>query len=691
LLAASFAGSVASAASAAEWAAIRCPEAPRPLAEQFDEVGLVDDFEAGLGPWKAFAGGQQAQSKLSLDAQTAQRGRRSLRVDYRFVGKPDIEYVEFGPSLPIAEPGQGIGFWLKWDGPPLSLKLRIKDASGETHQISLPRTGGDGWQSTAAMLTAQAEPWGGDGNRRLDYPCALYSIVADRPSRGYAGTGTLWIDRFATVRPVKPDGTLAIEVGDKRLGNVYRPNDSVALRASGPGDGIQWVVRDFWQTVVAQGDGPADATLVEFPLKRQGFYECELSLVRGCRRQDVRQFRAAAIAEPNPDRRNELVGMCSHFRGNAYPLECMDLLVRYGLNEFRDEISWSSVESHKGTLAMPDYGEKLVARANELGLRPLLICDYSNPLYDDGGFPNSDEAVAGYAGYCAALALMLRGKVDQFEIWNEWTIGCGMSGRPGRNTPEAYAKMINAAYPAVKAVNAQATVVGIGGEHSEHHFENIRGMMQRGGRSMDVFSVHGYRYPRSPEESDLVGEIERVSEMSVAEGGPRKIWLTEIGWPTHLDSRGVDERTQARYFVRTMALLASTGVVEKMHWYDFKDDGLDRSYNENNFGIVLYQAFNYAPKPAAAAAAVFSRATAGARPLELWQQGGSCAVYYELPDGRRLAVAWQPEGRADVQLTGQNVQAVDLMGNPLPPSDRLTLTEDPMYVVGTDLQIEINR
>ena len=669
--------------SAASWTPVSCPEAARPLAGQYELVRMIEDFEDGPGGWASHRGVQQAESAAAVDA-AACEGRQALRVDYRFAGKPDFEYVEFGPGVEISEPGAVLGFWCRFDARPLALRLRIRDKSGETHQLNLPRSGGDGWSFTAAALEPQGLSWGGDGNGKLDYPVVLDSIVADRPERGYVGSGSLRIDGVGLFKPIEKSHALAIEASGAWLGNVYLPGETVRIRAKGEGDGIRWQIRDYFGRTIANGEGAAEETLISRTIPEQGYFECRIALVRGGRDADVRLFSWAAL--PNAGKRNPFVGMGCHFRGSAYPLECMDLLARYGLTEFRDEISWSSVEHEKGRYEIPPYGAEFVARAEKLGLSPLLILDYGNRLYDDGGFPNSSQAVAAYAEYSAAMARMLRGKVRDFEIWNEWTIGCGMRGKPGENTPERYGRLLRAAYRAIRAGGeGEVTVVGLGGEHSGHHFEQIRGMVRSGGAgSMDAFSVHCYRYPRSPEETDLVGEIRTVAAMVEAEGGPARLWVTEIGWPTHRDERGVDERTQARYFVRTMALLRSIEVVEKVYWYDFKNDGLNAQYNEDNFGLIRHQKHALAPKRGVVAAAVFSRLTAGAKPLTLWQRDGAWAVILSSPEGQ-LAIAWDTGRGKEIKLQQADAEVFDAMGNRLAGLKALELTEDPVYVVGRDL------
>jgi hypothetical protein len=347
------------------------------------------------------------------------------------------------------------------------------------------------------------------------------------------------------------------------------------------------------------------------------------------------------------------------------------------------------VETEKGRLALPEVESAFTLRAKELGIDPLLILCYGNPHYDNDGFPNSDEAIAAYANYCTTLAEKMRGRVGTFEIWNEWSVACGMKGKPGENTPEPYVRMLRAAHKAVKNVNEDITVIGIGGEHSERHFDSIEAMMRAGaGEAMDAFSVHCYRYPSGPEETDLAGEILKVAELARQQGAPPRVWVTEIGWPTHTGANGVDEKTQARHIVRTMALLQSTRVVEKVYWYDFKDDALKRDYNESNFGIVRHQEFNCAPKPAVVALSVFARATAKATPIRLWREGDCYAAIYRLANGAQMAIAWTTEATRTVGITGTGLKATDIMGNPIANLAGLALTPDAIYLTGADIQIE---
>jgi hypothetical protein len=209
-----------------------------------------------------------------------------------------------------------------------------------------------------------------------------------------------------------------------------------------------------------------------------------------------------------------------------------------------------------------------------------------------------------------------------------------------------------------------------------------------GAKAMDRFSVHSYRYPRTPEESDLVGEIKHVSQLAKGLGAPERTWITEIGWPTHTGPRGSDEFKQANMFVRTMALLWGTKVVDRVYWYDFMNDGLKREYNENNFGVVWNHRLNWAPKPAVVAAAVFARTTLGGTDPKLWTDGDAYALRLSRADGTQVVVAWSAGKTVRAQASGVT-KVVDIMGNELGTPKSLVLDGVPVYLLGKDIALRI--
>jgi len=676
----------------APWEPIPCVPADLPPERLFDVADAVDGFEAEGPAWETVLGPQNAANTIERDTAERHGGAASLRVDYRFEGREGYyEYVQVTTDLQFPEPGYGLGFWIKDDGTPFPLRLRVADAGGETHQTDMIAGPEPGWRFVATPLDTRTNSWGGDGNRRLDYPCRLVGICIDRPRLDYVGEGSLWLDDVALLKPRKLETTLQVETQGKRFGNVYDAGESVALRMRGEGDRIRWEVSDFRGNTVGAGEGDAAGTEARFTLDRPGYYACRIDLVGGGGPLETQYFRAAALPGGDETPGPGFVGANCHFGQNAYPLECLDLLVRYGVMRFRDEMSWRSVESGKGQYALPSHGEAYIRRVAELGLQPLLLFDYNNPHYDDDGFPNSEEAIAGFASYATALARLTSGVVGEFEVWNEWIGGCGMGGRPGDHGPEAYGRLLAPTYQAVKTTFPGVTVIGIGGEYGPECCENVaRAIDTAGPASMDGFSIHPYRYPRTPESSDLVGEVRKILTCATDRGAAAKTWITEIGYPTHRGPGGSDEQAQARLCVRTLVLLQLADGVERVYWYDLKDDGTRREYNEHNFGLVRHQAYNCAPKPGMVAVSTFVRQTAGARAVELQRADDAYVAVYDRPDGTRTLVAWVTGVERRVRVSGRLGAAIDLMGSPIALDGPVVLSEDPIYLRGDGLELALD-
>ncbi|MGO8746973.1 MAG: hypothetical protein ACLQNE_13380 [Thermoguttaceae bacterium] len=683
-------GLLAAPAAAEEWQSIRCIPADPSPEEMFDVTQAIDDFEAGPLKWEALHDGQNAKAAVRRDSAQHHGGDAALRVDYEFTGRKDLEYVQINRKLDFPQPGLGVGFWVKTDGTPFHFCLRVTDRSGETHQLAMPSANRAGWQFVAVPLSNPSTAWGGDGNRRMDYPCRLAGICIDRPQVGFAGRGSLRIDDVALLHLHKPaPSTLTVEVRPKRFGNLYAVGQPVSIRARGQGDLIRWSFSDFWGTELARGQGAPSDTVAKFAPQRTGYFAGTIELLDPAAKPLEKQIFAIAVL---PSRgtavRSDFLGMCTHFGQNSCPLECMELLRNYSMDQFRDEIGWGGFEVRKGKYSMPEHSAAYLKHAAELKMRPLVIFDYGNPHYDDGGFPHSPQALAGFAAYAVELVRQTQDTVNQFEVWNEWVGGCGMDGKPGPHDGAAYGRMLKPAYEAVKQAFPGVTVVGIGGEYGPKCAETIVAAIKTGGaRSMDAWSIHPYRYPQSAEESDLAGEVQGIAARVAQAGAAQKAWVTEIGWPTHRASTGSDEHAQACHAVRAVAILQSTGVVEKVFWYDFKDDGLNREDNESNFGVVRNQSYNCAPKPAVVALALFLRLTHGAPCGPLWHEGKAYAVAYRLPDGRQRLVAWALAPGTPVRVSGTLADVRDLMGNPRDRGGPHLLGPEPTYWTGTDLRL----
>ena len=175
--------------------------------------------------------------------------------------------------------------------------------------------------------------------------------------------------------------------------------------------------------------------------------------------------------------------------------------------------------------------------------------------------------------------------VRVWEVWNE------------PSSASEYYPILEASYAAIKKADPKATVLGcaIPGPStpaSGEALEFIEEILKRGGNKvMDAVAIHPYQ-PSTPENPDFVEDLRKVSDLTARYGRRMPIWITEIGWGTGMG--GWSEATSAKLLVRGYLLAISAGV-EKVFWYDFRDDGLDRFYHECNFGVLHN---DFTPKPA---------------------------------------------------------------------------------------------
>lgn len=306
---------------------------------------------------------------------------------------------------------------------------------------------------------------------------------------------------------------------------------------------------------------------------------------------------AIALVAMQPARAADfMAGIGTHVTSD----EGLDMIHDAGVRWLRDDIHWSEVEREKNVLVMPERYERYVNEALARGIQPLLILCYGNQLYDNGGYPISEEAKDAFARFAEFVVRHFRGRVHLYEVWNEWNIGVGVPDRP-RGEPESYAALLKKVYPRLKAVDGKATIIGgvIGGNGiAEHWLERAgaAGML----RNLDALSFHPYCFGETvAERLPETGFVKRIRASREVLRRLHKanlpIYITEIGWPNHTAASGSMPEDSARFLARTYLLARTLPFIRGIWWYDFRDDGTDPAEKEHHFGIV---ARDFTPKPA---------------------------------------------------------------------------------------------
>ena len=648
--------------------------------------------------------------------------KEKLIVDYEFTGRAGLEYLEIKTNFKIEKPGFNIGGVFSTDLPKAgAIRIRLRDPSGEIHQHTLGYPTGTSI-FTKIETTSEDAIWGGDGDKQLQFPCEIVSILLDRPEPTFKGKGTLEITNltlyeavelrdavkieFAASSPpgllFENKGTLRFRLAPKDIKRnerlLCRFEFRDALAGSWTQNKVEMVFCDLnnsrWNGKPAATSLlsspmviPANGLIVEIPVVAPGAARivifATISSDSGNSNAALPVSFSFGSIRPNAPQ-DDRFGVCTHYQ-QGWNANSMDFAVKAGFGMIRDEMNWGNVERQKGVLAVPNYAT-YVDLALKKNLDNLLILNYSNRFYDNNNFPTSDEAVAGFANYSRFLAEQFKGRVRYFEVWNEWTGGCGMRHVPKTaNTPENYVKLLKATYEAVKTANPEACIVGGGGDHPLHERKQIEAMFEAGAlKYCDAFSIHPYRQPRTPEESDLIEEVLSIAGLMKKHGVEEpKLWITEIGWPTPKKHPAKDaELFQAAMVVRSAVPLISTGAVEKYFWYDLKNDGLDRIDQEHNFGILRHDRLGLQVKPAFVAFAVMSANTAGrkiTKDASLSQDGAYAYRLTKTGEPDRL-VLWVEHGEKMVRLP-EISSATNLFGTALAtPSSTVTLTNEPVWI-----------
>ena len=373
--------------------------------------------------------------------------------------------------------------------------------------------------------------------------------------------------------------------------------------------------------------------------------------------------------------------VCAHLsRGDEHQVAQQELKLMHqaGIGWVRADFDWSGVERRQGVWQF-DHLDETVAWAEAEGVRILPILDY-DVSWARPAHKNLDK----WLEYVRRVVTRYKDRIRYWEVWNEPNLEGFWRDKP--NAAD-YTKLLKATYATIKQIDPELVVL-LGGV-SGIPWPYLEGVYEAGGKdSFDVMNVHPYRYPISPEERPLYDDLVRLRQLMEKHGdGGKPIWITEVGWPTQRDRRGVSPERQAEMLARTY-LLSLQGGVEVVFWYEFQAPEGKPEYNEDHFGIVHR---DLSPKPAYTALVALARARpAGSKTLQqAWRTGDLYHPSWQRPDGKTAWALWTAGGAKDhdLKLSGQISEAFDHLGNPLKldvqsGQVRLSVGQGPVYLVG---------
>jgi len=358
------------------------------------------------------------------------------------------------------------------------------------------------------------------------------------------------------------------------------------------------------------------------------------------------QITAQTVDEPF------VVGVCAHELHKGDPSGRAYAMMRdAGITSVRTDAHWAYVERQPNQLKIEPSWQRYLKETARHGLSTQFILGYGNQHHGGGEKPRSEPVRAAYNRYVDFVTENLKGQVAYYEIWNEWDVE---DPRDPAFTQD-YARLIADAAGIIRQRDPAATVLagavtsqGIESGFALRLLEN--GLMQ----SVDGLSLHPYVHCRgwrrnTPEAwIDWMAEVDK--ELTRAAGRPVPLYLTEMAWPSHQGACGIDENLQAAYLARAFFLARTLPNIKGMWWYDFRNDGIDKTEREHNFGLVRQ---DFTPKPAYPVLAAISEIVSQYAYLGRLENTANDVVMLRFARGEdELLVAWSTGKPRTVELRG---------------------------------------
>lgn len=292
--------------------------------------------------------------------------------------------------------------------------------------------------------------------------------------------------------------------------------------------------------------------------------------------------------------------------------EELRLLSIAGVKYLRRDFLWHEIEPARGIFDFSGY-DRIVDEAKNYSIEFIGLLAYGNTWASEASRKCLEAGMSGctnyppdnpedFANFVLETVSHFKDRVNRWEIWNEPNLGINFF-KP-ISDPRKYSAILKAGYRAVKFADPDA-IVSFGGvlipdyeiEPSGVEFlEEVFNVMTDAGNYFDVFAFHPYMYPyppsippeqdSPPSQGSITTMIDSIKdEMEKLNVNDKKLWITEIGWPT---GNIISEELQAAYLLRSL-LLSLVKDVEIFCWYTtYDEDGSLFPEAENYFGLINY-------------------------------------------------------------------------------------------------------
>lgn len=330
----------------------------------------------------------------------------------------------------------------------------------------------------------------------------------------------------------------------------------------------------------------------------------------------------------------------------------LEMIAAGGFRWVRVDFKWDMTETERGKYDFGVY-DRLLSDLDSFGLRALLILDYGNPHYDNGGPPRSSDARAAFTRWAIAAAKHFSRRGVLWELYNEPNNDRFWPPRSNVNEYVALAIEVGRAF--------RDTIPNeklIGPAVGEMDFAFLEACFKAGLLEYwSAVTVHPYlrgdpelaaqEYCRLRDLIKQYAPVTLVAGMRQAKSVP----IISSEWGYSAIWSGMSAETQGQLLARQSLTNLANGISLSV-WYDWRDDGTDASDPEHHFGLVshAYRAGRtpvFEPKPAYKAARTLANFFAGyqfEKRLEVGSQQDFVLVFRK--GAERKVAAWTTTNNA---------------------------------------------
>ncbi|MEG2669986.1 MAG: hypothetical protein RR957_05925, partial [Oscillospiraceae bacterium] len=372
-------------------------------------------------------------------------------------------------------------------------------------------------------------------------------------------------------------------------------------------------------------------------------------------------------------------GVCGHFARNYYSKKDLEYIKRGGIKNVRGEIGWDAGEGPRGVynFSSNDWWNDAF---DEMGVKYCGIVGYGNTNYyteadwaiGDKVGPHNEDQRTGYANYASKYANYL--KTDSMiEMWNEGNTGGFW--RPDYNIVN-YTDLVKTTFLNLRKNAPDSKVTAFATSGTDVKF--IRDGLELGLYPYcDYISFHPYIQPSMPDDANFsAGNIQKVKDTVLDYGGWKDLAITESGWST--EKAGTAPQKHAEAIMKQFVISEGEGV-SKIYDYNFKNDGKNPNFSEDNFGMIEN---DRTPKKTYIAFCELNRFTAGAvmhGKIDIGL-GDKSYNYVYSKDNKPTLISWMAEGTTAEYDFGKDAEIYDMYGNKLDVKGKAKLSTAPIYV-----------